>query len=792
MDLTNKSVLLTQLRLSDFTGSEIITLELAEYFSKRAKNVFIATTTYDNPIKTEFENLNNITVFNINDEKLNEVIREEGVDLAWIHHQMIPDALLESPSNTKFVFHHMSPYTNYETPFVPEIERVLADKILLNSEETKDSFIERGLMPEGAVGEVFNNAAPDEFDQTSDQSKVLKSVLVVSNHVPEEMSQALELLRENDIRVTTFGVRDDTYQRLTAQDVLDHDVIISIGKTVQYSLLARRPVYCYDRFGGPGYLNEDNFATAEKLNFSGRGFDSKEPNQIVEEIITHYDSAKKSILTLYESHRDRFSLSYRIEKVLDEINRQNDDKVLDPVEVIRYKNLRDMIFTPQTSIRRIDNLEREIAQKNTKIKELEAVAGDLKHFRYAYQDVTSSISYKVGKLVSLPLRIPRRLYRELRSVVSARRHKKWLMNHIRDIYGHTDPSKSKIRTDIIIRSDAHPTSSTFIRLVSPFSYDKVSSYTDYRLLNGEHLSLDRPAGVYIVQRTALAHLEDAKKLVEHARKTNTKLFVDTDDAFGELDEHHPQYALQKERVDALNYVMEHADETWFSTEKLRDLYRLKRSKVVRNTLDTKVWKRLSEKSITPPGGNVPLRMVYMGTITHDADFAMIIPALKRLHEGYEGQFELHVIGVARQHDEYPWMIQHEPDSALYPDFVRWFNELPQFDIGLSPLEDSSFNRSKSDIKCLDYLACGIRPVVSNTEAYLNPELDGLIKRVENTTDAWYGAFVAELENLTDTRKKMQTQAERGFDYILQHRSTSHAAESIVKSLTTNHRKNENE
>jgi hypothetical protein len=58
---------------------------------------------------------------------------------------------------------------------------------------------------------------------------------------------------------------------ITSAELLDHyDCVISIGKTVQYCLVQGIPVFLYDRFGGPGYLNESNYELAEYYNFSGR------------------------------------------------------------------------------------------------------------------------------------------------------------------------------------------------------------------------------------------------------------------------------------------------------------------------------------------------------------------------------------------------------------------------------------------------------------------------------------------------------------------------------------------
>jgi len=50
----------------------------------------------------------------------------------------------------------------------------------------------------------------------------------------------------------------------------NYDLVITIGKTVNYCLALGVPVYCYDWFGGSGYLNPGNFAINKRHNFSGR------------------------------------------------------------------------------------------------------------------------------------------------------------------------------------------------------------------------------------------------------------------------------------------------------------------------------------------------------------------------------------------------------------------------------------------------------------------------------------------------------------------------------------------
>jgi len=420
--------------------------------------------------------------------------------------------------------------------------------------------------------------------------------------------------------------------------------------------------------------------------------------------------------------------------------------------------------------------------KNENIQ-LQSRLSDMKQYRHAYYGIKKSGSYRIGLILLYPIRIVRQIYKVLRGKLGVTKNSYNLRTRIDKVYSvERKSTQSKLRVDIYIRSFSQPTSSTFIRLVSPFANITLQGIAIMRLKDGEHPRLKKRTEAVIVQRTAIAHLDDAIRLVKHIKENNTKLFVDTDDAFGELDKGHPQYELQKERVDALNHIIANADEVWFSTEQLQKLYDVSNSKVIRNTLDSKIWPKLQSKDITVPSRESPLRAVYMGTVTHNEDFEMIIPALDRLHQEMPGEFKLYVIGVAAKLTEKPWIEILKPESALYPDFVAWFSGLPQFDIGLSPLVDNSFNRSKSDIKCLDYLANGIKPVVSDVAAYENGELDEHIVRTANTTEDWFTTLKKEVELRAESRQHMSKKAKNGFEYISKHRSTDIPAKQIKESI----------
>jgi hypothetical protein len=104
------------------------------------------------------------------------------------------------------------------------------------------------------------------------------------------------------------------------------------------------------------------------------------------------------------------------------------------------------------------------------------------------------------------------------------------------------------------------------------------------------------------------------------------------------------------------------------------------------------------------------------------------------------------------------------------------------DIGVSPLEDTAFNSNKSDIKCLDYLGLGLKPVVSDVEAYKNPELDDHITRVKNTAEDWYAVFEQAIKNKEQIRKDAPKRINKGYEYIRSKRLPRTAAKEIAEAI----------
>jgi hypothetical protein len=248
-------------------------------------------------------------------------------DLVWVHHQQIPVSLLESlessASTPFFLFHHMSPYEALETPFLRDLENSLASVVLANSYETADTL--KNLLSTGNI-RVLGNPAPNNFfdNRVTEPKTQLKNILVVSNHVPQELPKALSMLLEDKsvTKVDYIGV-GAKHRLLTPEILSRYDLVITIGKTVQYALAVGVPVYIYDRFGGPGFLTKKNFSTAFWYNFSGRGFKDVRlsPRQLYLDIKKNYHSRAMEFYDLQSEFSDLFSLEKNLVSILGELDR---------------------------------------------------------------------------------------------------------------------------------------------------------------------------------------------------------------------------------------------------------------------------------------------------------------------------------------------------------------------------------------------------------------------------------------------------------------------------------------
>lgn len=308
--ITSANVLIVQPFLFTLSGSEIISLELAEALTSQGSHVAIATWGWSAELAEEVTKIPGLELFDLESNEFKQYCKTTKIDLVWVHQGLVPKELLpQPPADMRFVFAHLSAFNSFERPFAPLIETVLADLVYFVSPETEEIFKAQGLLAKipASKKHIFSNPTPASFGKvpSSTYRGPLRSILVVSNHLPPELIEVIVILRKRGLEVTVVGSPneniDSTPQRVTADLISQHDCVVSIGKTVQYTLRSGKPLYCYDYFGGPGWLSDENFEKALHYNFSGRGFARKNALEIADEIVNGYTDAKEFAVSIMET-----------------------------------------------------------------------------------------------------------------------------------------------------------------------------------------------------------------------------------------------------------------------------------------------------------------------------------------------------------------------------------------------------------------------------------------------------------------------------------------------------------
>lgn len=338
------------------------------------------------------------------------------------------------------------------------------------------------------------------------------------------------------------------------------------------------------------------------------------------------------------------------------------------------------------------------------------------------------------------------------------------------------PARPPLRVHLIVPHGPYgPQSSATIRLIAPLTDETVTGRAAITL--GRAREEVPPCDVCIVQRAALPSLAAVDALVGRLGAMGAALVVDIDDAFVAMEDH-PEAAIYRPLNAAIERAIAASAESWFSTPELARLYAhvAHRHAIMPNALDPRIWRDWRHRR-PEPFQRSAVRMLYMGTNTHGPDFALIRPALERLANERPGQFELTLIGVAPDIENATWLYRQAPPAEMIPyaRFVRWLRAQGPYDVGLAPLADTPFNRAKSDIKLLDYLALGMLPVVQDCPAY---RLDPQAGHVALHASDWFET----LRGVIDDREAARARAAGGQAWLRERRMVAAIATPMIERL----------
>ena len=305
--------------------------------------------------------------------------------------------------------------------------------------------------------------------------------------------------------------------------------------------------------------------------------------------------------------------------------------------------------------------------------------------------------------------------------------------------------------------DGNITPCGYIRLMLPLDHLATGGGFDITVADAQS-ALRYRADIVATQRYAVPDTVAADALAAHARKTGARLIYDLDDDLLNIPRAHPDAAVLRPKAATVRRMLRLADRVVVSTPALAESLAARRSDcvVVANGLDERLWGDFPPAPRHGPHRS-PVRILCMGTATHNADFAMIEPALTRLHTAFGGRIAVDMIGFSSANKLPYWvnrlgMPPHA--SKSYPGFVNWMKAQPPWDIGLAPLVAGAFNRCKSPIKTLDYAALGLAILASDVPVYRGSVADGPGGfLVPNDEDAWYNAL-SRLVRDTDLRRRL--------------------------------------
>ncbi len=170
-----------------------------------------------------------------------------------------------------------------------------------------------------------------------------------------------------------------------------------------------------------------------------------------------------------------------------------------------------------------------------------------------------------------------------------------------------------------------------------------------------------------------------------------------------------------------------------------------------------------------------IRLGYMASRGHQKDLEIITPAINKILTNYP-QVRFETFGTislpTELTDKFGERVCHQP-VVKYDMFLQNLYEL-DWDLGLAPLIDTEFNRCKSPVKYLEYTACNVPVIASNSLVYnkiINGE-NGILAEQDN----WYDSIDLLINN-PQLRYDLLTKAK---ETCLNRFSLGYSREQILK------------
>lgn len=234
------------------------------------------------------------------------------------------------------------------------------------------------------------------------------------------------------------------------------------------------------------------------------------------------------------------------------------------------------------------------------------------------------------------------------------------------------------------------------------------------------------------------HTPRALDLFVHLRSKHGKPFIsEFDDYIYSIPFSHDAWSQFRPGMPLTTVSLEQvkrSDSLIVSTPHLQELYKhfCPDIHVAENAIDISLWRHPSRPQ---RGDRQRVTIGWMGGGTHNADHMMIRDSVFETLEKCPNVVFNYVSGGKRPEGyEHP-RIKWEATFQAIDKYPQWIARR-HFDIGIAPLEDTEFNRGKSNLRWLEYSAMGIPTVASPVLHFKQSVRHGKTGFLAGTHEQW--------------------------------------------------------
>lgn len=196
--------------------------------------------------------------------------------------------------------------------------------------------------------------------------------------------------------------------------------------------------------------------------------------------------------------------------------------------------------------------------------------------------------------------------------------------------------------------------------------------------------------------------------------------------------------------------------------------------VIPNSIDFKLWDNLKK-----PQRHKNIRIGWSGSDSHDEDLKIIkqiVPEVLRKHKNVEFIF---FGGMPKgiETSKRIICIRKWADILHYPQVLKDQG----FDIGLAPLKDNLFNRSKSNLRYLEYSALKIPTISSPVEPF-----DHIEQNISGIKAQEPSEWIQAIDSLIKDREYRRSVGFNAYEYVKKEHNAEITAKKYVDLLKSIH------